>query len=146
MKKLIFAATMLILSFTSFSQTSTYVNGYTRSNGTYVSGYYRTTADYTKDNNYSTIGNVNPYTGSFGTKQGGLNPSYFSSSNYSTPSYPTTIVLPSLSTYDYSGYSSPSLSTYDYSGYSLPSLNTYDYSGYYTPSTISYDYSGYSIY
>jgi hypothetical protein len=46
-----------------------YVNGYTRSNGTYVSGHYRTNPDNSFYNNWSTKGNVNPYTGKVGTRQ-----------------------------------------------------------------------------
>lgn len=91
MKKLIFAAAMFIFSATCFAQSGTYVNGYTKSNGTYVSGYYKTTPDYTRDNNYSTKGNVNPYTGASGTKQGGLNSSYY------TPSYSNPISMPVFS-------------------------------------------------
>ncbi len=45
-----------------------WVNGYTRSNGTYVPGYYRSTPDGNPYNNYSTQGNINPYTGAVGTK------------------------------------------------------------------------------
>ena len=44
-----------------------YVNGYTKPNGTYVQPYYRTAPDSTLLNNYSTQGNVNPYTGQPGT-------------------------------------------------------------------------------
>ena len=40
-----------------------YVKGYTRSNGTYVRGHYRTAPNSTKADNFSTRGNVNPYTG-----------------------------------------------------------------------------------
>lgn len=45
-----------------------YTRGYTKRNGTYVSGYHRTRADHTRSNNYSTRGNVNPYTGKKGYK------------------------------------------------------------------------------
>ena len=45
-----------------------HVNSYTRSDGTYVEPHYRTSADDTRSNNYSTKGNVNPYTGRAGTK------------------------------------------------------------------------------
>jgi hypothetical protein len=45
-----------------------HVNSYTRSDGTYVEPHYRTSADDTRTNNYSTKGNVNPYTGRAGTK------------------------------------------------------------------------------
>lgn len=44
-----------------------YVNGYTRSNGTHVDGYHRSSPDGNPYNNYSTKGNVNPYTGKVGT-------------------------------------------------------------------------------
>lgn len=50
----------------SFGQ-DVWVNGYTRANGTYVSGHYRTRPDNTINNNFSTVGNVNPYTGKSGT-------------------------------------------------------------------------------
>lgn len=46
-----------------------YTHGYTRSNGTYVQGYHRTTPDNTVNNNYGTRGNVNPYTGAYGTRE-----------------------------------------------------------------------------
>ncbi len=44
------------------------VSGYTRSNGTYVHSYHATNANGTRNDNYSTRGNVNPYTGAEGTK------------------------------------------------------------------------------
>lgn len=44
------------------------VSGYTRSNGTYVQPSHATNPDVTKNNNYSTKGNVNPYTGKLGIK------------------------------------------------------------------------------
>jgi hypothetical protein len=44
-----------------------YVNGYYRSNGTYVQPHHRSDANNTQSDNYSTIGNVNPYTGQAGT-------------------------------------------------------------------------------
>ena len=85
MKKALFFIAFLFAVANSFAQTSTYVSGYTNSYGTYVQGYYRTTPNYTRNDNYSTIGNINPYTGSYGTKPAD---SYYSSpSYYSTPSY-----------------------------------------------------------
>lgn len=47
---------------------STYVNGYTKSNGTYVQGHYRSSQNSTNHDNYSTSDNYNPYTGSAGTR------------------------------------------------------------------------------
>ena len=45
----------------------TTVQGYTRQDGTYVQPYHRTAPDNSRFNNYSTQGNVNPYTGQMGT-------------------------------------------------------------------------------
>ena len=44
------------------------VRGYAKRNGTHVSAYHATNPDRTRNNNYSTTGNVNPYTGRAGTK------------------------------------------------------------------------------
>lgn len=44
------------------------IRGYTRSNGTYVQPSHATNPDATRNNNYSTKGNVNPYNGKYGTK------------------------------------------------------------------------------
>ena len=49
------------------------VSGYTRANGTHVETYHATNPNSTKSDNYSTVGNVNPYTGKSGTKPGGPN-------------------------------------------------------------------------
>ena len=67
------------LSFSTAAIADEYVQGYTRANGTYVQGYYRTSPNGTTLDNYSTKGNVNPYTGQPGTR----NPY----PTYSTPSY-----------------------------------------------------------
>ncbi len=45
----------------------TYVEGYVRSDGTYVEPHYRSQPDSYTDNNYSTRGNINPYTQDRGT-------------------------------------------------------------------------------
>ena len=66
MKKLIALSIVLVAAFTGFAQT--YVRSYTRSNGTYVAPHHRSSPNYTKTDNYTTIGNVNPYTGSLGTR------------------------------------------------------------------------------
>lgn len=47
---------------------STYVNGYTKSNGSYVQGHYRSSKNSTNHDNYSTSGNYNPYTGFAGSR------------------------------------------------------------------------------
>jgi len=44
-----------------------YVNGYTRADGSYVQGHYRSAPNATRQDNYSTQGNYNPYTGQRGT-------------------------------------------------------------------------------
>ena len=44
------------------------VRGYTNHSGTYVAPYHRSAPDHSKLNNWSTRGNVNPYTGKVGTK------------------------------------------------------------------------------
>lgn len=45
-----------------------YVNGYMRSNGTYVAPHYRSSPNSTTQDNYSTKGNINPYTGERGSQ------------------------------------------------------------------------------
>jgi hypothetical protein len=44
------------------------VRPYTRKDGTYVGPHFRTRPDSSKSNNWSTKGNINPYTGKPGTK------------------------------------------------------------------------------
>src|SRR5690606_10608925 len=92
-----------------FSQ-QVYVKGYYRSNGTYVQPHYRTAPNHTLNDNWSTVGNVNPYTGIAGTKprQGSYsstkiyndynyNQSYVPSKTYKAkgiPVYPNTYSSP----------------------------------------------------
>ncbi|WP_264520514.1 hypothetical protein [Flavobacterium sp. N1994] len=132
MKNGIFLIIMLLLfSFDFYAQVnpnSTYVNGYTKSNGTYVQGYYRTTPNATINDNYSTYPNVNPYTGQQGTVQ----PTYSTPSTnsyYSTPTYSTPSTTNS---YYYSTptptYTTPSTTN---SYYSTPTYSTPTNSGYY---------------
>lgn len=45
-----------------------WVNPYVTSNGTYVEGHYRSAPDGDPSNNWTTQGNVNPYTGEQGTR------------------------------------------------------------------------------
>ena len=56
------------LCFAQSAKADTYVNGYYRKNGTYVAPHYRSDANGTKRDNWSTAGNVNPYTGQAGTR------------------------------------------------------------------------------
>jgi hypothetical protein len=46
-----------------------FVQGYMRKNGTYVQAHRRTKADKTSANNWSSLGNINPYTGKRGYKR-----------------------------------------------------------------------------
>jgi hypothetical protein len=68
MKKLIFAIGALAVAMPALAQSDHYVSGYTRANGTYVAPHEQTNPNNTRDDNYSTRGNVNPYTGQAGTK------------------------------------------------------------------------------
>lgn len=54
-------------SYSSSSRSDHTISGYTRG-GTYVRPSHATNPDATRNNNYSTKGNVNPYTGKLGTK------------------------------------------------------------------------------
>ena len=64
---------VLAIATMSFAQNAqakdVYVNGYTRSDGTQVRGHYRSEPDHSYDNNWSTEGNTNPYTGERGTNE-----------------------------------------------------------------------------
>ena len=51
----------------------TWINGYTRKDGTYVPGHWRTDPNTTRNDNYSTEGNVNPYTSQPGYKPNDYN-------------------------------------------------------------------------
>ena len=64
------------------------VKGYVNKNGTYVAPHYRSKPNSTKLDNYSTKGNVNPYTGKTGTQDPYASPyhSTFGSRNSSTNS------------------------------------------------------------
>src|SRR5687768_7099862 len=61
----LFVVATLLLSTTAEAQVR--VRGYTRKDGTYVAPHYRSSPDGNFSNNYSTKGNVNPYTGKPGT-------------------------------------------------------------------------------
>lgn len=54
----------------------TRVSGYLRKDGTYVQGHYRTSPNATINDNFSTYGNINPYTGKHGwiTRESASNP------------------------------------------------------------------------
>lgn len=119
MKKLLFIIAILFTTALSFAQVS--VIGYYRSNGTYVQPHQRTAPNYTRNDNYSTVGNVNPYTGKAGTQpREGYTTTRTTSSNYSTPTYRSTSTYSApvyRSTYTPSTYTAP-VSTYSTPSYS----------------------------
>lgn len=67
------------------------VDGYYRRNGTYVAPYIRTAPNQTRDDNYSTRGNINPYTLEEGKQRGGSeDPRYgYETTTPTTYSYPS---------------------------------------------------------
>ena len=58
----------LLLSPAASFAKDTPVRGYVKRDGTYVAPYVRSSSNGTKADNFSTKGNVNPYTGKKGTK------------------------------------------------------------------------------
>jgi hypothetical protein len=68
--KLIIAGVALALTVagSAAAQGDHLVRGYTKADGTYVAPHYQTNPNATRADNYSTQGNVNPYTGQPGTK------------------------------------------------------------------------------
>ncbi|MFN3874238.1 MAG: hypothetical protein ACK4R9_14660, partial [Ignavibacterium sp.] len=63
---------LLIISIFFFSLSltfaQTWVDGYYKKDGTYVPGHYKTNSNITTFDNYSTKGNINPFTGEKGYK------------------------------------------------------------------------------
>jgi opacity protein-like surface antigen len=68
MKVWAMAALLALAGAGSAAAADHYVRGYTKSDGTYVQPHYQTNPNATRADNYSTQGNVNPYTGQPGTK------------------------------------------------------------------------------
>ena len=70
---LILIVGMAALSFSnssnSFASGSHYVKAHTTKKGRYVKGHRSTNPNHSKSDNWSTKGNVNPYTGRPGTKK-----------------------------------------------------------------------------
>lgn len=71
MKKLI-AAVALAFALPLTAYADQWVNGYLRSDGTYVQGHFRSSPDQWKFDNYSSSGNINPYTGRRGYRRNEL--------------------------------------------------------------------------
>ena len=67
LSKLLVISILIIFTGSAFAR-SVRVKPYYRQNGTYVQPHYRTSPDRNIWNNYSTRGNVNPYTGNKGYK------------------------------------------------------------------------------
>ncbi|MCX6844589.1 MAG: hypothetical protein NTX53_20180 [candidate division WOR-3 bacterium] len=129
MGKLLLMPALLVVLMFGLLNADEWVSGYYRSNGTWVDGYWRTTSDNSLWNNYSTQGNVNPYTHEKGYE-----------SPYKVPSYD--YALPELPSYN---YTPPELPSYDYAlpklpsyNYTLPKLPSYDYA---LPKLPSYNYT-----
>ena len=83
MKHFLFTISLLFSCLYSYAQ-DVWVDGYYRTNGTYVDGHYRTPPNSTVDDNYSTIGNTNPYTGKQGTLPRGGGVQYTPATTYKT--------------------------------------------------------------
>ena len=140
MKNFLFLIAFLFTTALSFAQVS--VSGYYRSNGTYVKPHQRTAPNYTRNDNYSTVGNVNPYTGTYGTKP---RDTYYTTPSYSAPSYNSTI------NYSNTSYSSPSpvdfsTSSYSNTTYAAPSstiIIDYSNTSYSSPSPVDFSTSSY---
>lgn len=100
----------------------TYVNGYNRKDGTYVAPHYRSAPNGTTLDNYSTRGNVNPYTGRAGTRdpyEGYGSYTQPRAPAYSPPRYdrsdslrPRTYETPATRTEPLGSYSNPPASSY----------------------------------
>lgn len=71
MKNIFLFLLFSLFAFNTYAQ-DVWVNSYVKDNGTFVQGHHRTAPDNTQYNNYSTVGNVNPYTG----KAGYIQPTY----------------------------------------------------------------------
>ena len=58
---------IVLLTLASVEARDVAVRGYTKDNGTYVEPHYRSSPNQYKNDNWSTSGNSNPYTGKSGT-------------------------------------------------------------------------------
>lgn len=82
MKKVLVSLIVGILVFSILTPNSveaaTRVRSYIKKNGTYVAPHYKTLPNKSKFDNYSTRGNINPFTG----KKGTVNPFKFTPKRY----------------------------------------------------------------
>lgn len=65
----LFVASALIVGVPAAASADVHVRGHVRDDGTYVPPHYRSNPDDRRDNNWSHIGNTNPYTGKKGTRR-----------------------------------------------------------------------------
>lgn len=68
-RTLLIIACFALLTTAVLAQGTQRVKGSVRKDGTVIAPYERTKPNKTKDDNYSTVGNVNPNTGKKGTKK-----------------------------------------------------------------------------
>lgn len=81
MKKISVLLLFLVSNVTLADQ---YVHGYTRQDGAYVQPYHRSAQNGSRSDNYSSQGNVNPYTGQRGTERNEYsNPPAYNNDPYS---------------------------------------------------------------
>ncbi len=78
------SAALGIMLMASAAIADVYVRGYYKSDGTYVQPHYRSSPNSTTLDNWSTKGNINPYTGKLGTR----NPYTISPSPYGRSTNP----------------------------------------------------------
>src|SRR3954447_20231388 len=76
---------LLVVTVSVHGADSVYVRGNVRQSGTYVAPHYRSAPDHNFYNNWSTKGNVNPFTGTAGTRV--TPPSYSAPGVRLTPLY-----------------------------------------------------------
>jgi hypothetical protein len=66
-RRLVFSA-LVLTALASTAAAQVHVDGYFRRDGTYVQPHYRSNPNGSTADNWSTRGNVNPYTGQVGTR------------------------------------------------------------------------------
>jgi hypothetical protein len=101
-------------SHSSHSSGDVHVNGYYNSHGTYVAPHMRSHPDGNFYNNWSTKGNVNPYTGEWGTKTHPSDSNVYSGSSYSGSSYSgSRYYIPTINQHEEPGGVRVTLPTFD---------------------------------
>ena len=86
--KTVFLMAALAFAGAAFAQSAHQVRGYTRADGAYVAPHMQTNSNATTSDNWSTRGNVNPYTGTVGTRPD-TRPSYgYGNTNQNPPKDP----------------------------------------------------------